>query len=147
MGIEKFRRNLHVPGMIVTGVTSTADLDIRSTAALDSMTVTNQMSAGLLTVDSTCTFGATVAITGATTLTGNVTGATGWAGFASFATSDTAITVSATNIASGIAVTLTAQQSVGGVYVDSIVDDTSFMVVANDAVPAAVDISYIIIRQ
>jgi len=72
MGMNKIYRNLHVPGLVVSGVTSTADLDVRSAVAQDALVVTNQLSAGLLTVDSTTLIGGTFGVTGASSFSGAV---------------------------------------------------------------------------
>jgi len=126
--VEKFRRTIKAPGMIVTGTLSVAALDINSFGTFDDINVSGVSSVGTLDVSST------------------ITGNAAFRGFASMATSDVAITVSATAVASGIPVLLTAQASLGGTWVDSVVDNTSFMIVANDAVPAATNVSWFIIK-
>jgi len=129
MGIFKFRGNVFAPGLIAAKVSS----------------------AGLLTVDSSVAFGATVAVTGVASfasnvaVAGNIYGSTNFRGVTTISTAAATITISATAIASGYPAHLFAQSSCGQLIVSSIVDGVSFMAEAVDGTPATnINISYVI---
>lgn len=136
MGIEKFRRPIHSPGAIISGVGSFGDLDVRSTVAFDSFTVAEVGSLGTINVSSTFT-------------AFQVIGDDRFRGIATIAQSAFAITISAAAVSSGKAILLTpVTNSISGLKVNSIVDDTSFMGVTinDDPLDTATVISYLILE-
>ncbi len=133
MGVHKIRRVIHAPGTVITGVGSFADIDVRSTQAMDSLTVVEVGSFAGVNVSSN-------------TVLYQLTGNDRFRGVATIALSGSTITISAAAISSGNVVVLTAQGSVHSLRVSSIVDDISFMAEVGDDMEASVNLSYLILE-